>query len=440
MKRYGNLYNTMLTQERMEEVFKGVMKDKKGKSDPVSDTFRIMNNKEYYMKEACRILYERKFKPKKPRLIIRIDKGSGKLREIKAPALWPDQFIHWSVVLALKPVFMKGMDKYCCASIKFRGPLYAKDYISKKLDDSLDYKKPHSRKARVKYKYCLKMDIRKFFDNIDRDILMHKLNRKIKDKEILDLCRIIIYSVPGKGLPLGYFTSQWFANFFLQDLDHYVREKILPKYKTDTYVRYMDDMIVLGSNKRHLAKIKAEITEYLINEKLELKEESPILDIAERKIDFVGYMFSYGKVELRRKLIDRIRAADTRLHRGKYSETKLHSMLSYYGFIKYSDMKQYFKRNLKGDIFIEKEKLSSLVKKRMKEELISGKSLIPVKIAERMFETKAEDDYDNVLVRYYPDKDEVRIVSRTHFEYPPLEELGLIKESNELDKLDSLED
>lgn len=103
-------------------------------------------------------------------------------------------------------------------------------------------------------------------------------------------------------------------------------------------------------------------------------------------------------------------------------------------------MKQYFKRNLKGDIFIEKEKLSSLVKKRMKEELISGKSLIPVRIAERMFETKAEDDYDNVLVRYYPDRNEVRIVSRTNFEYPPLEELGLIKESNELDKLDSLED
>ena len=71
-------------------------------------------------------------------------------------------------------------------------------------------------------KYCLKMDIRKFFDSIPHDIIKAKLAFLIHDKKFLNLLYEII-DVVYNGLPLGFYTSQWFANWYLQDLDHYIK-------------------------------------------------------------------------------------------------------------------------------------------------------------------------------------------------------------------------
>ena len=74
----------------------------------------------------------------------------------------------------------------------------------------------------------------------------------------------------------------------------------MPKYGVDTYIRYMDDMIILGSNKRKLERLMNEITEFLATLSLELKNTSCIFDISTRDIDFIGYRFSYGKTTLRK--------------------------------------------------------------------------------------------------------------------------------------------
>ena len=61
----------------------------------------------------------------------------------------------------------------------------------------------------------------------------------------------IIIEEMRKGVPLGYFTSQWFGNFYLKALDHYIKEELHAEH----YMRYMDDMVILGKSKKKLHKM-----------------------------------------------------------------------------------------------------------------------------------------------------------------------------------------
>ena len=99
--------------------------------------------------------------------------------------------------------------------------------------------------------YFLKCDIRKFFDNIDHLVLKQKLSKVIEDERVLTLLYQIIDSfevMPGKGLPLGNQTSQWFAIFYLDGFDRLIKEKMKIKY----YSRYMDDCVLIYQDKKYL--------------------------------------------------------------------------------------------------------------------------------------------------------------------------------------------
>ncbi len=61
------------------------------------------------------------------------------------------------------------------------------------------------------------------------------------------------------GIPIGNYTSQYFANIYLNELDHFVKEKLKIKY----YVRYMDDFILLTKNKEHAKEVLSEIRKFL---------------------------------------------------------------------------------------------------------------------------------------------------------------------------------
>ncbi|MDE7388445.1 MAG: RNA-directed DNA polymerase, partial [Muribaculaceae bacterium] len=105
------------------------------------------------------------------------------------------------------------------------------------------------REKSVGYRYFVKLDIRKFFDSIDHGVLKSLLRRILKDKKLLQLLDQIIDSYGcERGLPIGNLTSQYFANYYLSPLDHYMKEDI----KAPVYVRYMDDVIMMAQDKRHL--------------------------------------------------------------------------------------------------------------------------------------------------------------------------------------------
>src|SRR5574344_1276754 len=105
--------------------------------------------------------------------------------------------------------------------------------------------------ALTKYKYTVKLDVRKYYDNISHDILKTALRRKFKDGYLLLTLDKIIdsYSTQdGRGLPIGNLTSQYFANFYLSSLDHFIKEHL----RAPIYIRYMDDMLIAGNSKERL--------------------------------------------------------------------------------------------------------------------------------------------------------------------------------------------
>ena len=95
---------------------------------------------------------------------------------------------------------------------------------------------------------------------------------KIKDKEFIQLISRVLEN-GGKGLPIGYYTSQWFSNFYLEGLDHLIKEQLDIK----VYIRYVDDMLLVESNKRKLQKAIPTIKGYLATIKLELKNARNLL-------------------------------------------------------------------------------------------------------------------------------------------------------------------
>ncbi len=218
------------------------------------------------------------------------DRCSGKIREIFIPKFFPDQIAQWALMLILKPYILKGMYDYCCASIEGRGGSYGMRAVKRWL-------KEDSKQT----KYCLVIDIKKFYPNIDQDLLLQKFHKILKDQKTLDLIEVIVRSVPS-GVPIGNYTSQWFANFFLQDFDHYVKEQL----KIPHYIRYMDDMVFFSGNKRKLGKWRVQINDFLTKEKLTIKPNWQIFKIGKNKddgrpLDFLGYKFYRDYVTMRSK-------------------------------------------------------------------------------------------------------------------------------------------
>ena len=146
--------------------------------------------------------------------------------------------------------------------------------------------------------YFLKCDIRKFFDSIDHEILKNRLRKVICEEDILKLLFLIIDSYeasPGKGLPLGNQTSQWYAIYYLDGFDRLVKEKLKIRY----YSRYMDDCVLLHQDKAYMKMCHAEMQRYLAQEmKLEFNEKTQIFPIS-NGVDYLGwhiYLTESGKV------------------------------------------------------------------------------------------------------------------------------------------------
>lgn len=143
-----------------------------------------------------------------------------------------------------------------------------------------------------------KLDIKKFYENVDHNILKTLLRKKFKDKDLLKLLDEIIDSNP-VGLPLGSLLSQYLANFYLCYLDHYIKEDLGVKY----FFRYMDDFIILSNSKQELHLILYKIKKYLNNNlKLEVKDNYQVFPVEIRGIDFVGFVHRKNYTLLRKTI------------------------------------------------------------------------------------------------------------------------------------------
>lgn len=135
--------------------------------------------------------------------------------------------------------------------------------------------------------WYLKLDVHKYFDTISHEILFHLLCRRFKDKALLCLMEQIIESyetLPGRGIPIGNLTSQYFANLYLGRLDHYVKETL----RIRGYLRYMDDFVLLADSRKELKKYYGKIKEFL-KEDLSLELNEPKLNRCRDGVPYLGY-------------------------------------------------------------------------------------------------------------------------------------------------------
>lgn len=142
------------------------------------------------------------------------------------------------------------------------------------------------------YSYYAKLDVRKYFDNIGHDILKRMLNSMFKDTELLCYLYKIIDSYcvgPNKGVPIGNLTSQYFANLYLSGLDHYMKEQV----KASVYIRYMDDVVILGHTKEQVKHYAKAYIEYA-NAHLELEIKPIVYGMCTGGINFLGYKVFHG--------------------------------------------------------------------------------------------------------------------------------------------------
>lgn len=336
MKRIGNIYQKIC---KISNIILAIEKASLGKRNH-KYVKEVLSNREFYAEQVQKILLNRSYEPTKPIKKTIQDNSSGKVRKIYKPNFFPDQIIHWSLMLQLEPILMKGMYAYNCGSVPERGTSYAQKAVRKWMDNDPKHTK-----------YCLKLDITKFYPSIDNDILKSLFRKKIKDKRCLWLIDEIVDG--NKGQPIGFYTSQWFANFYLEGLDHFIKQKLGVKY----YVRYVDDLVMFGSNKKRLHKVKKEIESYVKGLKLKIKDNWQVFPVAKRDVDFLGVRFYRNHTTLRRRNALRIRRRMKKIKKkGVLVERDAHAIISYWGWIKKTDSFIYYHKYVRPIVSIKQAK------------------------------------------------------------------------------------
>ena len=235
-----------------------------------------------------------------------------KVRKICSSA-FRDRVVHHAVCAVLEPFLERRLitDTYACRKGK-----------------GLHVALKRCQSFAKKNEYYLKCDIQKFFESVDHEILKQLLRKVIKDPLLLQLLdKIIDHPIPGnalgKGISIGNLSSQYFANFYLGELDHFLKDKLRVK----GYIRYMDDFLTFGETK-DLQKVLCEIRVFLAQDlKLQLKEKVTRVAPVHEGIPFLGMRVFRNLIRIQRPNLVRFRKKVKQLEfyerSGKISELEL---------------------------------------------------------------------------------------------------------------------
>lgn len=333
MKRIGHIFDRITDPENIRMA---IRKSSLGKRDKWY-VQNVLAREEEAIETIRAMLIDKAFTPS-PYDQKKILDGAGKKeRIISKPRYFPDQIVHWALMLQIQPIIMRGMYEYNCGSIPGRGSSFGAKSVRRWMD--ADQKNT---------KYCLKLDIAKFYPSMRGDVLKGMFRRIIKCDHTLWLIDSIIDSAD--GLPIGNFTSQWFANFALQGLDHCIKEMLGAVY----YVRYVDDLVIFGPNKRKLHRMRQEIDTYLRGIKLELKGNWQVFRVDDRGVDFLGLRFFRGKTILRKRVALRMRRRAKKIgKKRRLSARDAAAIISYWGWIKRTNSFRFYHANIKPHVKIE---------------------------------------------------------------------------------------
>lgn len=266
-----------------------------------------------------------------------------KLRKIEK-SKYIDRIVHrWVVDNFIEPYFVPTFIHTSYACIKNRGMHKA----------CLDVQKAmrHCKQIWGEY-YVLKMDVAKYFQNINKDILYNLLNKRIQDEKLMRLLKEIIYSNEGKcGLAIGNYTSQMFANIYLNEVDQYAKNKLKCKY----YFRYLDDTVILLETKEQAKEVLDKIRVLMKGKlELELNNKTQIFK-SKQGVNFCGYKINEYRLKIRergkQKLKQKVKELKYKIRIGELSSKEAKKYLcGHIGYIKLANV-----RNLTRKVFYIKD-------------------------------------------------------------------------------------
>lgn len=331
MKDTGDLFSKICDMDNLRKAHKNA---KRGKGW-YAEVKCIEKDLDHYLKRLQENLIEHRYHTSEYEIFTK--KESNKEREIYKLPFYPDRIYQWAILQVIEPYLLNSMTKDTYSAIPNRG-------IQPIINQLRGYKKKIKKDGKVvtekwipsilvsdpeATKYCLKLDVRKYYPSIVHDVLKAKYRELFKDEELIWLMDEIIDSistcpateenieilqrlgvavniiiddngrefVDGVGIPIGNYVSQYDGNFNLSVVDHWLKEVKGVKY----YFRYMDDMVIFGSSKEELHKLKRELDEFMaVNLKQVLKHNWQVFPTKVRGVDFVGYRF-FGEYTLLRK-------------------------------------------------------------------------------------------------------------------------------------------
>lgn len=242
-------------------------------------------------------------------------------KRLISAAPYRDRVVHHALCNVVEPIFERTFifDSYACR-------------VGKGTHRAVDRFTQFCRRNR----YVFKADIQKYFPSIDHEILKGLLRRKIRDEKLLWLTDRIIDSsnpqestlayFPGddlltplehrRGIPIGNLTSQFFANVYLNSLDHFVKEQLRCKH----YIRYCDDFVVLDNHKGRLHEVRERVAEHLILLRLKLHPRKCQVFPVKEGTDFLGYRVFPTHRRVRRESITRFRRRMQRMREAYYQD------------------------------------------------------------------------------------------------------------------------
>lgn len=237
-------------------------------------------------------------------------------------APFEDRIVHHALINVLEPIYEKIFIFDSYATRKGKGMHAAINRAQGFLRGSSWY---------------LKADIDHYFDSMRHDVLLALIERKIKDAAVLALIERIVANGGGggTGLPIGNLTSQFFANVYLNPLDHFVKEQLRARH----YLRYMDDFVLFEPEKERLKRIRPAIADFLFEKlSLQLKVKATFINSAQNGLTFLGRRIFPNVVRFARpnlrNVLRRLRQGRQRFLRGQLLEEQyLQSMNSYWSLL-----------------------------------------------------------------------------------------------------------
>ncbi|MEK6933049.1 MAG: reverse transcriptase domain-containing protein [Nanoarchaeota archaeon] len=298
MHTINNIYPKIYSLSNLVLAWKKARRHKTKKDYVIEFEKNLINNLLKLQEELINLTYT----PRKLKSFILRDPKTRKISKSD----FRDRIIHHALCNIIEPIYEKIFIYDSCASRKGKGNLFALKrfyYFIRKISRN---GKPNGWFNNNQVNgYCLKCDIKHYFNEVDHNILMKIISKRIIDKNVLWLIRKIINNIPNggrpeNGMPLGNLTSQFFANVYLNELDYFIKHKLKVKY----YLRYVDDFVILDKSRNKLKFWKNEINKFLNNElKLQLHSQKSKIIPLSKGIDFVGFRnFFYFKLLRKRNI------------------------------------------------------------------------------------------------------------------------------------------